>query len=192
MLPFFSRCAVPNAAKFQRITEVCSAPNGAGLTPKELKWRQVFDVVDIMDTLVLYRKSVAKEFTDLAGNFNLECPRIAQQHEVFDIIDRCHHQIAHGKTFLTWKRVNQYYSNISQEMIREYINLCTICSTQESAKSKRMRKLKPILTKTFNDRGQVDLVDMQSTPDGEYKWILNYQDHLTKFIVLRALRNKSK
>ena len=60
-----------------------------------------------MDTLVLYRKSVAKEFIDLGGNFNLECPRIAQQHEVFDIIDRCHHQVAHGKTFLTWKRVNQ-------------------------------------------------------------------------------------
>ena len=104
---FFPRCAVPNAAKFKRITEVSSATSGAGLTPKELKWRQVFDVVDIMDTLVLYRKSVAKEFIDLAGNFNLEFPRIAQQHEVFDIIDRCHHQVAHGKTFLTWKRVNQ-------------------------------------------------------------------------------------
>ena len=50
----------------------------------------------------------------------------------------------------------------------------------------------PILSETFNDRGQMDLIDMQATPDSEYKWILHYQDNLTKFSYLRALRNKSK
>ena len=77
-------------------------------------------------------------------------------------------------------------------MVAEYIDLCTICATESKAKSKRMKKLKPIISKTFNDRGQVDLVDMSSTPDGEYKWILHYQDHLTKFTTLRALKDKSK
>ena len=38
---------------------------------------------------------------------------------------------------------------------------------------------------------QIDLVDFQSLPDGEYKWILNAQDHLTKFSHLRPLRAKS-
>jgi len=32
-----------------------------------------------------------------------------------------------------------------------------------------------------NARGQVDLIDMQSWNDGGYKFILNYQDHLSKF-----------
>ena len=32
---------------------------------------------------------------------------------------------------------------------------------------------------------------MQSEPDGEYKFILNYQDHLTKFVVLRPLKTKT-
>ena len=34
-----------------------------------------------------------------------------------------------------------------------------------------------------NSRMQIDLVDFQSLPDGEYKWILNAQDHLTKFSI---------
>lgn len=32
---------------------------------------------------------------------------------------------------------------------------------------------------------------MQSESDGDYKFILNYQDHLTKFIVLRPLKTKT-
>ena len=31
---------------------------------------------------------------------------------------------------------------------------------------------------------------MQSAADGEYKWIMHYQDHLTKSSYLRALPNK--
>jgi hypothetical protein len=33
-------------------------------------------------------------------------------------------------------------------------------------------------------------VDFQSLPDGKYKWILNYQDHHTKFISLFPLESK--
>lgn len=32
---------------------------------------------------------------------------------------------------------------------------------------------------------------MQSEPDGDYKFILNYQDHLTKYVVLRPLKTKT-
>ena len=38
---------------------------------------------------------------------------------------------------------------------------------------------------------QVDLIDMQSQPDGPFRFILNYQDHLTKFISLRPLKFKT-
>ena len=37
----------------------------------------------------------------------------------------------------------------------------------------------------------VDLTDMQSQPDGPYKFILNYQDHLTKMVTLRSLQSKT-
>lgn len=47
-----------------------------------------------------------------------------------------------------------------------------------------------MLSKYFNSRGQVDLVDMQSMSDGDFKFIMHYQDHLTKFSVLRAFTSK--
>lgn len=42
----------------------------------------------------------------------------------------------------------------------------------------------------MNSRCQIDLIDMQAQPDGNYKFILVYQDHLTKFVNLRPLSNK--
>jgi len=36
----------------------------------------------------------------------------------------------------------------------------------------------------------MDLIDMQSMAQGSYKWIMVYQDHLTKFCVLRPLSSK--
>jgi len=53
---------------------------------------------------------------------------------------------------------------------------------------------KPILSKEFNSRGQVDLMDFQSNSDGNYKFLMVYQDHLTKFVtfvhLLRSMPQK--
>ena len=40
-------------------------------------------------------------------------------------------------------------------------------------------------------RGQVDLIDMQAQPDNDYKFILNYQDHFSKFCMLRPVKHKT-
>lgn len=58
-------------------------------------------------------------------------------------------------------------------------------------KVKKGLVVKPILPKDFNSRCQVDLIDYQSESDGDFKWVLNYQDHCTKFTILRALRTKT-
>ncbi|GFW13428.1 KRAB-A domain-containing protein 2 [Trichonephila clavipes] len=36
----------------------------------------------------------------------------------------------------------------------------------------------------------VDMIDQQSNRDGKYKFIMVYQDHLTKFVQLRPLKTK--
>ena len=36
----------------------------------------------------------------------------------------------------------------------------------------------------------MDLIDFQSCPDGEFKWLLVYQDHFTKMVQLRPLKSK--
>ena len=50
--------------------------------------------------------------------------------------------------------------------------------------------VRPITCDTLNDRGQVDLIDFQSLPDGDYKWVMHYKEFLTKFSMLRPLTCK--
>ena len=50
--------------------------------------------------------------------------------------------------------------------------------------------MRPILSKEFGSRAQVDLIDMQSITKAQHKWIMVYQDHLTKYCVLRPLSSK--
>ena len=50
--------------------------------------------------------------------------------------------------------------------------------------------VKPVLSKEFNSRGQVDLMDFQPNSDGNYKLLMVYQDHLTTFCNIRALTSK--
>jgi len=60
-------------------------------------------------------------------------------------------------------------------------------------KQKTLKKgtvVKPVLHNEMNSRCQVDLIDMQSNPYGDIKFILVYQDHLTKFGILRSLHSK--
>ena len=45
-------------------------------------------------------------------------------------------------------------------------------------------------TDDINRRAQIDLIDWHSEKSGDFAYILNYQDHLTKFVTLRALKTK--
>ena len=59
--------------------------------------------------------------------------------------------------------------------------------------SKNTHKImhKPIIPDTVGKRGQADLLDLQMVPDGGYKYILNYKDCFSKFVILRALKTKT-
>ena len=87
------------------------------------------------------------------------------------------------------KEVNLKYKNITEECIMIYINLCRDCQEKASKKKKGL-VVKPMVFNDMNSRGQVDLIDMQSQSIDGYNWIMVYQDHLTKFVNLRA--NKTK
>jgi hypothetical protein len=42
------------------------------------------------------------------------------------------------------------------------------------------------ISKEFNSRGQMDLIDMQSLSYNDYRYIMVYQDHITKCVVKRT------
>jgi len=70
-----------------------------------------------------------------------------------------------------------------------FLDLCELCQ-QKQKNAKKGIVVKPIISSHFNSRCQVDLIDYQSQPDRKFKFLLVYQDHLTKFVVLKPLTSK--
>ena len=68
--------------------------------------------------------------------------------------------------------------------------MCVQCQKKRKRCMTKGVTVKPILSKDFGSRAQVDLVDMQSCAKEKYKWIMVYQDHLTKYCILRPLTSK--
>ncbi|XP_022914010.2 KRAB-A domain-containing protein 2-like [Onthophagus taurus] len=109
--------------------------------------------------------------------------------ELFDVLHEAHIRIGHGGRDRMMKEVWSHYKNITRKDIETYIQLCEPCQQKQKGIKKGIT-VKPIISSEFNSRCQVDLIDFQSQPDGENKFILVYQDHLTKFVVLRPLKSK--
>ncbi|XP_067134166.1 KRAB-A domain-containing protein 2-like [Centruroides vittatus] len=109
--------------------------------------------------------------------------------EIFDILEAAHVAIGHGGRDRLKNETSRIYANITREMISIFLSMCKTCQRKKS-----MRKMglvsKPILHSEMNSRCQVDLIDMQMQEDHGFKFIMVYQDHLTKFVLLRALQSK--
>ena len=76
------------------------------------------------------------------------------------------------------------YCNITQQLIDLFLMLCELCQLKKKT-PKQGLVIHPIISNYMNSWCQVDLTDMQSEPDRDYRFIMNYQDHLTKFTILR-------
>ena len=59
-----------------------------------------------------------------------------------------------------------------------------------SKKSQKSLVTNPILSTSFGSSGQVDLIDMRTVPNIGFKWILNYQDHYTKWVKLKPCKTE--
>lgn len=108
--------------------------------------------------------------------------------ELFDMIHATHTMGHLGRNRMMYE-LKKHYKNITYEAVNIYLKLCRIC-TEKKANKQKGRVVKPIVEKTFNDRCQVDLIDMQSCPDGDWRFIFVYQDHLTKFVQIKPLKTK--
>lgn len=89
------------------------------------------------------------------------------------------HMPDHPKGDTFYKRVCEKHDNIPRRVCKLFTDTCRRCG--EHAKTKKPTAgVKNIITGGFGVRGQVDLVDFQSMPDGNFKFLLNYIDHGVK------------
>ena len=110
--------------------------------------------------------------------------------ETFDLLHEMHVATGHGGRDILIRDVKKKFANITIEQIMWFLELCQFCQLKRS-KTRKEIVVKSIVSTGFNNRAQVDLIDMQSQPDGEYRFIMNYQDHGTKFGRLLPLKTKT-
>lgn len=140
---------------------------------------QMYDVMKVGDQQHVIKK--VKEKND-------PLIYVIPEEELFERLLDIHISCGHGSRDKMINIVQQKYF-IPRPCVEMFLKACKYCQTK---KNKIVSKIvvKPITSKDFMTRGQVDLIDFQSIPDGEYKWLLNYQDHSTKYVCLRPLRSK--
>ena len=107
--------------------------------------------------------------------------------EIFEILHETHVSIGHGGRNKMEKTIHSKYKNITREMIGIYLSLCKTCGKRHNA-SRKSAAENSILNTEMNSRGQVDIINMVSQQDGEYKFIMVYRDHVTKFVQMRPLK----
>ena len=109
--------------------------------------------------------------------------------ELYDIIRNAHVALKHKGRNVLMDHLNAKYKNVTKEAVTAFLEQCPTCATKKRVQRKGLT-VKPMVFKQFNDRVRTDLIDMQTMADGEWKWILVVQDHLTKFVHLRPLKSK--
>lgn len=92
--------------------------------------------------------------------------------ELFDAVHEVHVGIGHVGRERMGTVLRTRYKNINRNAIELYLKLCEQC---------QQKPLKSL------SRAQITLIDFQTSPDGEYNYLLVYQDLLTKFIILKPL-----
>jgi hypothetical protein len=161
------------------LEEVKRLKNGAKLKPNDYKLLKRYDIMNIS-----YIEKLIVRVTD---------PNTIKYYvyndELFKIIHDVHLQTGHGGRNRMEHELNAKYNNITREYLMIYLNLCEPCQRTGKTVKKRL-VVKPIISSEINSRCQVDLIDMQAQPDGNYRFILVYQDHLTKYVLFKPLTHK--
>ena len=107
----------------------------------------------------------------------------------FGILYETHLSIGHGSRDRMIKELNRRYKNIEQNDTKIFLNFWESCQ-QKLKEGRKGLVVKPMILSYMNSRCQVELIDFQSQRDGNYKFVLVYQDHLIKFVILRPLQTK--
>lgn len=167
---------VMDEAKYLELVQEV-AKESARKTPQQYRRLQRFDILEIggVTKLISKSKDDFRYFTTLEN--------------CYDIIEAAHINTGHGGRDRIISETSKKYANITRELINIYLSMCEVCH-KKKVKRKRGLVSKPILHSEMNSRCQVDLVDFQAQAHGPYKFLMVYQDHLTKIVVLRPLSSK--
>jgi len=90
---------------------------------------------------------------------------------MYDIIKKAHISTGHGSRDRMLKHIKEKYANKTIDSLELFKSYCVVCQKKRKRPKTKGVVVKPILSSEFNSRAQVDLIDMQSLPQAQYKRI---------------------
>ncbi|KAK3865709.1 hypothetical protein Pcinc_028718 [Petrolisthes cinctipes] len=134
------------------IADLTAIDKSGKKTPHEYYLLKKYEVLKCGDVFKLIRR----------GNANEDPIYFATLEDTFDIIKRAHIATGHGWRDKMVKELTKKYANIIYDAISIYKSLCIECQRKRKRPTTKGTVVRPILTKNFGSRSQVDLVDMQA------------------------------
>ncbi|XP_028176907.1 melanoma-associated antigen C1-like [Ostrinia furnacalis] len=130
-------------------------------------WHLRYDVIKIAEKDVLIMKKTSPD-----------CPvvQVMPMEDYYDVLLDIHTEFGHCNSAKFQDIIRTKNLIITKKAVDVFVSLCPICDSQ--------------LSGNYNISGCIGIIDMQSVPDGQFKWIIYYQDQATKFIHVRPLCSK--
>ena len=98
---------------------------------------------------------------------------VLSREEVFDGINEWHHFAGHMGQERTWGYCQEKYWNVTQQHVRYFCTTCFECMRKNPVPKKLRGSIKPIFSKNFRDRFQVDLIDFRKAEEEGSLWCIN-------------------
>ena len=151
------------------------------LYPQIHHWNKTYAInATNPDSQILFARPKDLSTNDLLIVDTQELKRITYLERVFaDLLVA--HGTDHNKGRTLYSRLSELVHNVPRSICKLFTDLCPRC-IECHQRNRPTAGLRPIITNGFNVRGQVDLIDFQSMPDGEFRFLLNYIDHGIKFL----------
>lgn len=141
-------------------------------------------------------RTVIRRLEENERTGRLEIGRIVLSREsVFQAIDEWHRSTGHLGQERTWGFCKEKFYNCGQRLVGIYCELCVPCMHKNPVTKPQRGSRKPILSRFFRLRFQIDLIDFRKLrkrdPFGVMmRWILTVKDHATGFVFICALPRK--
>lgn len=121
---------------------------------------------------------------------------VVSRERIFDAINEWHRGgVGHFGSERTWKSCRQKYWNCSQKLVRLFCDLCPECFQKNPTIKTVKGSRKPIKSRLFRERFQIDLIDMRKlrkrNPYGVLmRWIITIKDHATGYTMIDCIPRK--
>ena len=160
--------------------------------PDGKNWTRFFTVVNASLPTGTPIKRLTRLEVDKDSGKQIPGRIVASPCDIFQCIAEVHSSVGHKKVAATHHEAALKFWNISRMHVQKFIDLCPVCIQQQPRVRKTDGAVKAILSHSFRDRFQVDLIDMRTRKKKNVygqtmRWIMTTKDHSTRLAHLTAL-----